>query len=78
MHMLKHKNILLQKDRKDEMVFGMQCLKSISVSEVCNISQNFFCGKDLQHAALLTFYVVQLTDTDTPAIPPSVFLLYAK
>lgn len=48
--MLKHNIILLQKDRKGELLFGMQYVKSISVNQVCNITQNIFCVKDLQYA----------------------------
>lgn len=51
--MLKHNIILFQKDRKGELLFGMQYVKSISVNQVCNITQNFFCGKEQQHADII-------------------------
>lgn len=42
--------ILLQKDRKGKLIFGMQYDKSVSVGEVCNITQHFLCGKLLRYA----------------------------
>lgn len=46
----KHNIIILQKDRKGEVMFGMQYEKPILVSDVCSIAQNSLCGKNLKNS----------------------------